>query len=239
MMRTLAGLAALAARRHWFRQRPSRPRPTPRRAPSPGFSDTAETVMGTLTAPPSRRFLTRDSQREDGRRRAPRQRLAHAPHRRDRHDRAAAGRVHARRAAPDRRRPGGRDRQAARLGASDRGARRDDEPGRRARQAAGAAAALHSVGIDIDFAPVVDTPGSAGNFLGSRVFSRSRTWNAQMAHAFVGGLQANGDRGDREALPRPRPRERQHRQRTDRDPGRRLEAPPRDCSRSRAPSGPA
>jgi beta-N-acetylhexosaminidase len=59
-------------------------------------------------------------------------------------------------------------------------------------QAAGAAAALRSVGIDVDFAPVVDTPGSARNFLGSRAFSRSRTWNAQMAHAFVDGLQTNG-----------------------------------------------
>jgi beta-N-acetylhexosaminidase len=59
-------------------------------------------------------------------------------------------------------------------------------------QAAGAAAALRSVGIDVDFAPVVDTPGSARNFLGSRAFSRSRQWNAQMARAFVGGLQTNG-----------------------------------------------
>jgi beta-N-acetylhexosaminidase len=59
-------------------------------------------------------------------------------------------------------------------------------------QAAGAAAALLSVGIDVDFAPVVDTPGPAGNFEGSRVFSSSRTWNAQMAHSFVAGLQANG-----------------------------------------------
>jgi beta-N-acetylhexosaminidase len=59
-------------------------------------------------------------------------------------------------------------------------------------QAAGAAAALRSVGIDVDFAPVVDTPGSVRNFLGSRAFSRSRTWNAQMAHAFVTGLQSNG-----------------------------------------------
>jgi beta-N-acetylhexosaminidase len=59
-------------------------------------------------------------------------------------------------------------------------------------QAAGAATALRSVGIDIDFAPVVDTPGAAGNFLGSRAFSHSRTWNAQMARAFVGGLQSNG-----------------------------------------------
>jgi beta-N-acetylhexosaminidase len=59
-------------------------------------------------------------------------------------------------------------------------------------QAAGAATALRSVGIDIDFAPVVDTPGSAGNFLGSRAFSHSRTWNAQMARAFVDGMQTNG-----------------------------------------------
>jgi beta-N-acetylhexosaminidase len=59
-------------------------------------------------------------------------------------------------------------------------------------QASGAAAALRSVGIDIDFAPVVDTPVAAGNFLGSRAFSHSRTWNAKLAHAFVGGLQTNG-----------------------------------------------
>jgi len=39
-------------------------------------------------------------------------------------------------------------------------------------QAAETAAALHSVGIDVDFAPVVDTPSSARNFLGSRAFSR-------------------------------------------------------------------
>ena len=59
-------------------------------------------------------------------------------------------------------------------------------------QAAGAAAALRSVGIDVDFAPVVDTPGSTENFLGSRAYSHSRTWNAKMAHAFVAGLQGAG-----------------------------------------------
>src|SRR4029079_9246616 len=58
-------------------------------------------------------------------------------------------------------------------------------------QAAGAANALRSLGLDSVCAPVVDTPGSAGNFLGSRAFSHSRTWNAQMARAFVGGLQTN------------------------------------------------
>ncbi|HEY1564343.1 MAG TPA: glycoside hydrolase family 3 N-terminal domain-containing protein, partial [Gaiellaceae bacterium] len=59
-------------------------------------------------------------------------------------------------------------------------------------QASGAAAALRSVGIDIDFAPVVDTPSAAGNFLGSRAFSHSRSRNAALAHAFVDGLQAHG-----------------------------------------------
>ena len=59
-------------------------------------------------------------------------------------------------------------------------------------QASAAATALHSVGVDVDFAPVVDTPSSARSFLGSRAFSRSRTWNAQMAHAFVDGLQTSG-----------------------------------------------
>jgi beta-N-acetylhexosaminidase len=59
-------------------------------------------------------------------------------------------------------------------------------------QAAATASALHSVGIDVDFAPVADTPGSPRNFLGSRAFSRSRTRNAQMVRAFVGGLQQGG-----------------------------------------------
>ena len=59
-------------------------------------------------------------------------------------------------------------------------------------QAAGAAAAMRESGVDIDFAPVVDTPSSSDNFLGSRAFSQSRTWNAKMGKAFVGGLQQNG-----------------------------------------------
>src|SRR5205807_3509121 len=59
-------------------------------------------------------------------------------------------------------------------------------------QASAAATALRSVGIDVDFAPVVDTPNSASTFLGSRAFSHSRSRNAQLARAFVGGLQANG-----------------------------------------------
>lgn len=59
-------------------------------------------------------------------------------------------------------------------------------------QGAATAGALHQAGIDVDFAPVVDTPNSPSNFLGTRAFSRSRTWNARMAKAFIGGLQRNG-----------------------------------------------
>ena len=65
-------------------------------------------------------------------------------------------------------------------------------PERARSEAASAAAALRRVGIDVDFAPVADTPGSARTFLGSRAFSRSARVNAALATAFVGGLQAAG-----------------------------------------------
>lgn len=59
-------------------------------------------------------------------------------------------------------------------------------------QGAGTASALQSVGIDVDLAPVVDTPSSSRNFLGSRAYSHSRSWNSSMARAFVSALQAGG-----------------------------------------------
>jgi len=59
-------------------------------------------------------------------------------------------------------------------------------------QAAAAAKGLRAVGVDVDFAPVVDTPTSNANFLGSRAFSHSASWNVRMARAFVQGLQSNG-----------------------------------------------
>jgi beta-N-acetylhexosaminidase len=59
-------------------------------------------------------------------------------------------------------------------------------------QAAGAAGALRRSGVDIDFAPVVDTPSSPDNFLGSRAFSGNLRWNAALGKAFVLGLQQNG-----------------------------------------------
>jgi beta-N-acetylhexosaminidase len=63
-------------------------------------------------------------------------------------------------------------------------------PARARRQAAAAGAALRRAGIDVDFAPVVDTPSSARSFLGTRAFSRFPTLNARLGAAFVDGLQA-------------------------------------------------
>ena len=60
------------------------------------------------------------------------------------------------------------------------------------RQAAATAPALRQAGIDVDFAPVVDTPSSAKSFLGTRAFSRSTRLNSQLGAAFVDGLQGAG-----------------------------------------------
>jgi len=68
-------------------------------------------------------------------------------------------------------------------------------------QAAGAASALESVGIDVDLAPVLGTPATRGNFLGSRAFSRSASRNATMGRAFVRGLQQNGVAGTAKHFP--------------------------------------
>src|SRR5256886_697287 len=57
MVRTLAGLVALAAIS--LGSAAAKSHPAAKAHAVVGFSDTAETVMGTLTAPPNRRFLTR------------------------------------------------------------------------------------------------------------------------------------------------------------------------------------
>ena len=157
-----------------------------------GFSDTAETVMGTLTAPPNRRFLTRIRHGKMGgvlllgngwlTQRT-----------------AAAVTAELQQAACTRGEPlliavdqeGGLVHRLAWAPPTEAPAYMSS-PAVAHSQAAAAAGALSSVGIDVDFAPVIDTPGAAGNFLGSRAFSHSRRWNARMARAFVGGLQENG-----------------------------------------------
>jgi len=157
-----------------------------------GFSDTAETVMGTLTAPPSRHFLTRIRNGKMG------GVVLLGNGWLTRHT-AATVTAELQQAACTRGEPlliavdqeGGLVRRLAWAPPTEAPAYMSS-PSVAHYQAAGAATALRSVGIDIDFAPVVDTPSSAGNFLGSRAFSHSRTWNARMARAFVGGLQTNG-----------------------------------------------
>jgi beta-N-acetylhexosaminidase len=195
MKRALGGLAAVAALAvvtACVEPGPPSPDPVKETRAIAGFSDTAETVVGTLVAPPGRRFLTRIRNGKMGgvvllgngwltRRRA------------------ATVTAELQQAACTRGEPllvavdqeGGIVKRLAWAPPTEAPSEMTSASVARS-QAAGAAAALRSVGIDIDFAPVVDTPASVHSFLGSRAFSRSRTWNAQMARAFVGGLQANG-----------------------------------------------
>jgi beta-N-acetylhexosaminidase len=187
MLRTLAGLAAMAA----VSVVSATAKPGPAHTVT-GFSDTAETVMGTLTAPPTHRFLTRISNGKMG------GVVLLGNGWLTRHT-AATVTAELQQAACTRGEPlliavdqeGGMVRRLAWAPPTEAPAYMSSASVARS-QAAGAAAALRSVGIDIDFAPVADTPGAAGNFLGSRAFSHSRRWNARMARAFVGGLQANG-----------------------------------------------
>ncbi|HEY3551447.1 MAG TPA: glycoside hydrolase family 3 N-terminal domain-containing protein [Gaiellaceae bacterium] len=170
----------------------TRPHPARGTRAVAGFSDTAETVMGTLVAPPSRRFLTRVRNGKMGgvlllgngwlTRSIATTVTAEL-------QQAACTRGEPLLIAVDQ--EGGLVRRLAWAPPTEAPDEMTSASVAQS-QAAGAAAALRSVGIDVDFAPVVDTPGSAGNFLGSRAFSRSRTWNAEMARAFVGGLQTNG-----------------------------------------------
>jgi beta-N-acetylhexosaminidase len=59
-------------------------------------------------------------------------------------------------------------------------------------QAASAAAGLARVGVNVDLAPVADTPSSPHSFLGTRAFSPSSSVASRLTVAFVDGLQQNG-----------------------------------------------
>ena len=197
MKRAFAGLAVLAAVA--VVTAGVRPGPTTsaattktRAARTLGFSDTAETVMGTLVAPPNQRFLARVRNGKMGG-------VVLLGNGWLTRGTAATVTSELQEAACTRGEPlliavdqeGGIVRRLA-------WAPPTEAPADMASstvaydQAAGAATSLRSVGIDVDFAPVVDTPSSASSFLGSRAFSHSRSRNAQMARTFVGGLQANG-----------------------------------------------
>lgn len=197
MRKGLAGLAVVAAAAVVTAfVRPgttsSGSRPQAHAAVATGFSDTAETVMGTLVAPPSPRFLARIRNGKMG---------GVLLLRNGWLMRSTAARVTAQlqQAACTRGEPlliavdqeGGIVRRLPWAAPTEAPAYMSD-PATAHSQAAAAAADLRSVGIDVDLAPVADTPSSAGSFLGSRAFSRSRFTNAKMARAFVEGLQTNG-----------------------------------------------
>jgi beta-N-acetylhexosaminidase len=197
MKRALAGLATLAAVAvvtACVKPGPASSGETSdtHHAATTGFSNTAEVVMGTLVAPPSPRFLARVRNGKMG---------GVVLLRNNWLSRSTAARVTAelQQAACARGEPlliavdqeGGLVRRLFWAPPTEAPAYMTS-PGDAEAQAAGAAAALRSVGIDVDFAPVVDTPSSARSFLGSRAFSHSRSWNASMARSFVGGLQDNG-----------------------------------------------
>jgi beta-N-acetylhexosaminidase len=197
MRRALAGLAVVAAVAvvtACVRPGPasSGPATETHAALKAGFSDTAETVMGTLVGPPSARFLARIRNGKMG---------GVVLLRNDWLTRSTAAAVTAQlqRAACTRGEPlliavdqeGGIVRRLAWAPPTEAPAQMTSTSVAQT-QAADTAAALRSVGIDVDFAPVVDTPNSSRSFLGSRAFSHSRSWNAELARAFVDGLQSNG-----------------------------------------------
>jgi beta-N-acetylhexosaminidase len=190
MLRELAGLVAVAAVS--VVSAAAGPGPAAKAHAVTGLSDTAETVMGTLTAPPNRRFLTRIRNGKMG------GVVLLGNDWLTRHT-AATVTTELQQAACTRGEPlliavdqeGGLVRRLAWAPPTEAPAYMSSPSVARS-QASGAAAALRSVGIDIDFAPVVDTPSTAGNFLGSRAFSHSRSRNAALARAFVDGLQAHG-----------------------------------------------
>jgi beta-N-acetylhexosaminidase len=197
MRRALTGLAAVAAVASvtaCVKPGPSNSEPAKatHAASAEGFSNTAETLMGTLVAPPSARFLARiRNGKMGGVVLLGNGWLARST--------AATVTSELQQAACTRGEPlliavdqeGGLVRRLFWAPPTEAPDQMTSASIAEA-QASETATALHSVGIDVDFAPVVDTPSSPHNFLGSRAFSRSRTWNAAMARAFVDGLQTHG-----------------------------------------------
>src|SRR6266516_993490 len=166
MVRTLAGLVALAAIS--LGSAAAKSHPAAKAHAVVGFSDTAETVMGTLTAPPNRRFLTRIRNGKMG------GVVLLGNSWLTRHT-AATVTAELRDAACTRGEPlliavdqeGGLVRRLAWAPPTEAPAEMFDTADAQT-QAAGAATALRSVGIDVDLAPVVDTPSSARRFIGTR-----------------------------------------------------------------------
>src|SRR5262249_60931575 len=65
-------------------------------------------------------------------------------------------------------------------------------PARAGAEGAATGSFLKRIGIDVDLAPVVDTPPPAGNFLGTRAFGSDPRRNAALGAVFIRGLQRQG-----------------------------------------------
>ena len=89
------------------------------------------------------------------------------------------------------------------------GSPRSRSPARRARTTG---AALHDLGIDVDFAPVADVPASTASFMyrDGRTCSFNATRTAVLSDAFATGLESKGVAPGDEALPRDRLRDPEH-----------------------------
>jgi beta-N-acetylhexosaminidase len=57
-------------------------------------------------------------------------------------------------------------------------------------EGAATGAYLRRLGVDVDLAPVLDTPNAPSSWLGTRAFSRDPEINARLGPAFVAGLQS-------------------------------------------------
>ncbi len=68
----------------------------------------------------------------------------------------------------------------------------EGDVGHAAAEGAATASFLRGLGVDVDLAPVLDTPSSPSSWLGSRAYSRNRFVNATLGTAFLNGLQQGG-----------------------------------------------
>ena len=80
-------------------------------------------------------------------------------------------------------------------------------------QGTAAGAALHGLGLNVDFAPVADVPLHSTSFMyqAGRTFSIYPTKTSRLANAFATGLEIDGHRTDDEAFPGHRANALQHR----------------------------
>jgi beta-N-acetylhexosaminidase len=68
----------------------------------------------------------------------------------------------------------------------------ENDVGHAASEGTATASFLRGLGVNVDLAPVLDTPVARSSWLGSRAYSRNRFVNATLGISFVNGLQQGG-----------------------------------------------